>query len=146
MSEDAKRPDQKPPSVDRLALLWRRINDHKMVQWSVAYIALAYGVQHGVELTSDAFEWPHAVVRISMLLLVLGLPLVITLAWYHGMRASRRISGPELTIVSLLLVGISLLFYAFVRPSEDVAAGSKPSIQQASVAAARAASVSVRNA
>ena len=27
MSEDAKRPDQKPPSVDRLSLLWRRIND-----------------------------------------------------------------------------------------------------------------------
>src|SRR2546421_2137330 len=128
MSEDAKRPDQKPPSVDRLSLLWRRINDHKMVQWSVTYVALAYGIQHGVELTSNAFDWPHAVARVSMLLLVLGLPVVITLAWYHGERASRRISGPELTIVSLLLVGISLLFYAFVQSSAQVAAGTKPPI------------------
>src|SRR5580704_5160264 len=95
MSEPSDHADPKPPSVDRLSQLWRRINDHKMVQWSVAYVALAYGVQHGVELTSDAFEWPHAVVRASMLLLVLGLPLVLTLAWYHGARASRRISGPE---------------------------------------------------
>src|SRR6266566_6657351 len=118
MSEDAKRPDQKPPSVDRLALLWRRINDHKMVQWSVAYIALAYGIQHGVELTSDAFEWPHAVMRVSMLLLLLGLPLVITLAWYHGMRASHRISGAELTIISILLVIGALFFYVVVRPSD----------------------------
>src|ERR1700687_3262425 len=134
MSEDAKRAE-KPPSVDRLSELWRRINDHKVAHWSVAYVALAYGAQHAITLTSEAFEWPHAVERISMLLLVLGLPLVMTLAWYHGARASRRISGPELTIVSLLLVGISLLFYAFVRPSEQVAAG--PAVQQAGVAAAR---------
>ena len=80
MSENTDRSNPKPPSVDRLSLLWHRINDHKMVQWSVAYIALAYGVQNGVELTSDAFEWPHAVVRASMLLLVLGLPVVMTLA------------------------------------------------------------------
>src|SRR5450631_1499281 len=110
MSEHTTPADPKPPSVDRLSLLWHRINDHKMVQWSVAYVALAYGVQHGVELTSDAFEWPHAVVRVSMLLLVLGLPLVMTLAWYHGERASRRISGPELTIISILLVVGSLVF------------------------------------
>jgi hypothetical protein len=136
MTEDIDRANQKPPSVDRLSQLWHRINDHKIVQWSVAYVALAYGIQHGVELTSDAFEWPHAVVRVSMLLLVLGLPLVMTLAWYHGERASRRILGPELTIISLLLVGISLLFYVFARPSEEVAAAPKPSVQQASVAAA----------
>ena len=74
MSQDADRANSKPPSLDRLSLLWRRINDRKIVQWSVAYVALAYGVQHGVVLTSDAFDWPHAVSRISMLLLVLGLP------------------------------------------------------------------------
>src|SRR6266478_1320355 len=137
MSEDTDHPNPKPPSLDRLSELWRRINTHKMVQWSVAYIALAYGVQHGVELTSDAFEWPHAVVRISMLLLVLGLPLVITLAWYHGERASRRISGPELTIISILLLMSSLLFFVFVRPSADLAAA--PAAQQAGVTAARSA-------
>src|ERR1700674_3669339 len=136
MSEDAKRTD-KPPSVDRLSLLWRRINDHKMVQWSVAYVALAYAIQHGVTLTSEAFEWPHAVTRISMLLLALGLPVVMTLAWYHGARASRRISGPELTIISILLAIGSLLFFMLVRPSEQVAAG--PAVQQAGVAAARSA-------
>src|SRR5215813_11772697 len=76
-----------PPSVDRVSALWRRINEHKLVQWSVAYIALAYGIQHGVTLTAEAFEWPHAVERVSMLLLILGLPLVVTLAWYHGARA-----------------------------------------------------------
>src|ERR1700674_5877008 len=113
MSEDTNRANPKPPSVDRLSLLWRRINDHKMVQWSVAYVALAYGVQHAVTLTSEAFEWPQAVERISMLLLALGLPVVMTLAWYHGARASRRISGAELSIISILLVIGAGLFYVF---------------------------------
>jgi TolB-like protein/Flp pilus assembly protein TadD len=122
----------KPPSVDRLSLLWRRINDHKMVQWSVAYIALAYGVQHGVILTSESFEWPNAVARVSMLLLVLGLPMVITFAWYHGARASRNFSQAELSILAALLVMSSLLFYLFVRPSQEIATGPKAAVQQVS--------------
>src|SRR4051794_14649591 len=104
-------PVDKPPAVDRISQLWHRINDYKIVQWSIAYIAVAYGVQHAVVLTSDAFEWTHAVQRIAMLLLTLGLPLVMTLAWYHGEGASRRISGPELTIISMLLVIGSVLFF-----------------------------------
>jgi TolB-like protein len=146
MSEHSDRANPKPPSVDRLSQLWLRINDHKMVQWSVAYVALAYGVQHGVELTSDAFEWPHAVVRISMLLLVLGLPVVITCAWYHGALASRHFTQAELSILSALLVIGSLLFYQFVQPSAEVAAGLKPAVEEASVAEARAASASIGNA
>ncbi len=143
MSEHTNPVNPKSPSVDRLSFLWRRINDHKMVQWSVAYVALAYGVQHAVTLITEAFEWPHVVERVSMLLLALGLPLVMTLAWYHGARASRRISGPELTIISILLVMSSLLFYVFVRPSAELAA---PAAQQASVTAARSASASPKGA
>ena len=80
MNEQPNRANPKPPSVDRLSQLWRRINEYKIAQWSVAYVALAYGIQHGVVLTSEAFIWPHAVTGISMLLLALGLPVVMTFA------------------------------------------------------------------
>ena len=39
-----------------------------------------------------------------MLLLALGLPLVMTFAWYQGERASRRFRAGECTIISLLLL------------------------------------------
>jgi TolB-like protein len=138
MSEQTNPADPKPPSVDRLSLLWQRINDQKIVQWSVAYVALAYGIQHGVELTTEAFDWPHAVLRISMLLLVLGLPLVMTFAWYQGDRASRQISKAEMAIISILLVVGSLFFYVFVHPSADIAAGTRPASQSAQLGAATA--------
>src|SRR6266566_607212 len=143
MSEGTGRTNPKPPSVDRLSLLWRRVNEHKMVQWSVAYIALAYGLQHGVILTSESFEWPNAVARISMLLLALGLPVVMILAWYHGARASRNFSQAELSILAALLVMSSLLFYVFVRPSSELAS---PAIQEAGITAARSAAASLKDA
>ena len=143
---DTDRANPKPPHLDRLSLLWRRVNDHKIAQWSVAYIALAYGTQHAVTLITEAFEWPHAVERLSMLLLALGLPVVMTLAWYHGARASRRISGPELTIIAILLAMGSLFFYVLVKPSQEASARSTPALQQASLAAARSAAASLKGA
>ena len=135
MSEEIERTNPKPLPVDRFSLLWRRVNDHRIVQWGVAYVALAYGIQHGVTLTSEPFDWPHAVARISMLLLALGLPLVMTLAWYHGDRATKRISGGEAAIVTVLLVLVSLVFYVFVRPAEPTVVAAR----EAGVSAARRA-------
>jgi adenylate cyclase len=125
-----------PPPVDRLSTIWRRAREHKVVQWVVAYIAVAYGLQHGVILASESLQWPNAAARISILLLVLGLPPVITFAWYHGARASRNFSQAEPSILSALLVIASLLFYVFVRPAET---GAPALSQQASVTAARTA-------
>ena len=110
---------------DQFAGFWRRIKDHRIAQWAVGYVAIGYGIQHGVTLTAEAFDWPHAVQRVSMLALVLGLPLVITFAWYHGERTMRRVSGGELSIISLLLVAIAILFYVFVRPSDDGATATR---------------------
>src|SRR5437588_224329 len=142
MSDSVGRANPKPPSIDRLSQIWRRVHDHKVVQWTVAYIAVAYGLQHGVIIASESLQWPNAVARTSILLLALGLPLVITFAWYHGARSSRNFSQAELSILSALLVIASLLFYVFVRPS-DIAT---PAAQQASVSVMRSAAVSPKGA
>jgi len=134
MSE-TERVNPTPAPVDWLAKIWRRIKEHKVVQWAVAYIAVAYGLQHGVVLTSDAFEWPHVVQQVSMLLLAFGVPLVMTFAWYHGTRASRNFSRAELSILAALLVIASLLFYVFVHPTQNAA----PVAQTAGATAVRQA-------
>jgi TolB-like protein len=115
MSEKANRTNESAP-VDRLSQIWRRIYEHKVAQWAVGYIALAYGIQHGTILVSESLEWPNAVARATLLVLALVFPLVVTFAWYHGARASRNFSQAELSIVSVLLVIASLLFFVFVRP------------------------------
>jgi TolB-like protein/Tfp pilus assembly protein PilF len=92
--------------------VWERLKQHKVAQWTLAYAAAAYTLLHGVEMVSEALDWPHLIARILTLLLVLGVPVVITLAWYHGAKGLKRISGPELLIVTLLLFLIgSVLWY-----------------------------------
>jgi cytochrome bd-type quinol oxidase subunit 2 len=124
-----------PPSGDRVSVLWRRLIEHRIVQWSVGYAAVAYGIQHAVTLTIEALDWPHGLERASMILLALGLPVAMTIAWYHGDRASRRISGPELSIISILLVIGAFLFYVFARPTEQIAARPAAAAQTVTAAA-----------
>src|SRR5579872_1216367 len=140
MDEPATRDELLP---DSFAALWRRLKEHRVAQWTVGYVAVAYASQHAVTLASEALDWPHAVMRISILLLTLGLPVAMTLAWYHGGKANHRISGPELSILSVLLVGVSILFYVFVRPT---GAPAIPAVQEASVTAARSAAASPKGA
>jgi len=92
--------------------LFDRLKEHKVAQWTLAYAAFAYTSLHTVEMLSDAQDWPRVVLRLFSFLLLLGVPIVVTLAWYHGARAMRRISGPELLIITLLcVIAGSLLSY-----------------------------------
>lgn len=101
--------------------VWARIKEHKVAQWTLAYAAAAYTLLHGTEMVSNAFDWPHLLVRILTLLLFLGAPLVVTLAWYHGHRAQRRAGGVELTIITVLLVIAGTALWHFARPHEGQA-------------------------
>jgi TolB-like protein len=70
-------------------------------------------------MVSNALEWPHLIVRILTLALLLGLPLVATLAWYQGHRAQRRVSGAELAIITVLLVLAGTALWHFSQPTKE---------------------------
>ena len=89
---------------------WARIRRHKVVEWTLAYAAFGYATLHLVEMLRDAFEWSVLVPRLTVFGLVLGTPVAVTLAWYHGHRAQHRVSRRELSIlIALLLVAGSVL-------------------------------------
>jgi adenylate cyclase len=83
--------------------VWDRIKHHKVVQWTLAYLALAYTLLHGAEMLGNSLGWSHGPVRLFTLLLILGVPVVVIVAWYHGARGQRRVSGTELMIIAILL-------------------------------------------
>ena len=93
--------------------IWARIKRHKVVEWTLAYVAFGYALLHGVQMLRETFDWPFLVPRLTFFGLVLGTPFAMTLAWYHGHRARNRVSGPELSIlIALLLVAGSVLWGA----------------------------------
>jgi TolB-like protein/tetratricopeptide (TPR) repeat protein len=119
--------------------LWDRLKEHKVAQWSLAYVAAAYTLLQGVEMVSAAFEWPHIIVRVLTLVLIVGFPVVVLLAWYHGHKAQRRISGTELTLLIVLLVIAGALLWAFSRTGHE----RKPVTAEAPVSAAAPAADAV---
>lgn len=100
---------------------WERLKRHRVAQWTMAYSAGAYMLLHGVEMVSSALAWPHLVVRILTLLLLLGVPVVATLAWFHGDRGRQRVTGSELAILGGILVFGAVVIRFLGHPTSESA-------------------------
>ena len=79
---------------------WNRLRRRKVV---LAYVAGAWALLQVLGFAADAFGWPAIVKQLTMLGFALGLPVIVTLAWYHGERAQERVTGQELAILTVLL-------------------------------------------
>ena len=90
--------------------VWERIKDHKVLQWGAAYLGGALAIGQAQELLANAFAWPNIVGRLVVVTLIVGLPIALTMAWYHGHRALRGVSVGELSILSALLLIGALIF------------------------------------
>lgn len=98
---------------------WPRVREHKIIQWGVAYMGAALALAQAVQLIGQAFDWPGAINRILIVGLIVGFPVALTLAWYHGHRGLRRVSAGELGIISVLgLIG-AVFFTVSVRPATE---------------------------
>jgi len=98
--------------------LWARVRTHKIIQWGVAYLGAALALAQGAQLVGDAFQWSDAVARDLMIALIAGLPVALTLAWYHGHRGLRSVSAGELGIISALILIGAVFFTVSLRPSD----------------------------
>ena len=65
---------------------WTRLRRRKDVQWGPVYVAAAWGFLQGLEYLDESFNWSQQVRQIAVLVLVIQLPIVLVLAWYHGDR------------------------------------------------------------
>ena len=115
---------------------WTKLRRRKVVQWGIAYLAGAWALLQGIGFAADAFAWPSAIKQVALLLLLIGLPIVLVLAWYHGDRGEQRVSRSELAILTLLFLlgGGGLWLYGQRNrqvpppPAPPAAADERPSI------------------
>jgi TolB-like protein/Flp pilus assembly protein TadD len=106
---------------------WAKLRRRKVVQWTLAYAAGAWLVLQVLAYVSGVFDWPRQVQQIAMLLLLIGLAVVIVLAWYHGDKGEQRVTRGEVAVLAvLLLVGGGLIWWwdraADPVPGPDVVA------------------------
>ena len=98
---------------------WERLRRRKLVQWALAYAAGAWVLLQVLGFAADSFGWPAIVKQLAMLSLAVGLPILLTLAWFHGERAQQRVTGQELAILTLLLIIGGGLLWWYANRSAD---------------------------
>ena len=96
----------------------------KVVQWGLVYVAGAWGFLQGLEYVSEVSGWPTQVRQIALLALLIGLPIILVLAWYHGDRGEQHVKGTELFIITLLFLAGGGILWLYDRSSETPAAVS----------------------
>lgn len=115
-----------PQSAGGSSSVWERLRHHKVLEWTLAYGAAGYTALHLTEMLAESFDWPHVVLRIVALGLLLGAPIVVMLAWYHGFKAQHRFSTAELSILTVLLLIAGTVLWGFTRGP-----GASPSAESA---------------
>jgi len=89
--------------------IWQQLRRRQVVQWGIAYAAAGWGFLQGLEYVSEAFGWPSEIRQVGILAVMVGLPFVIMVAWYHGDRGRQRVTGTEVTML-VLLTAAGVLF------------------------------------
>lgn len=100
------------PKDDEGRSVWERLRHRKVVQWSIAYVAAGWGLLQGLSYVGTVFHWPDQLQRLAIVAFVIGLPIAVVVAWFHGDRGQQNVGGREFAILTaLLLIGGSLFWW-----------------------------------
>ena len=102
-----------------------RLKERKLVQWALAYLAVAFAILQGVELIGGQFGWPLRLLQSITLLVATGFFVTLVLAWYHGERGHQRVTGAELLLIAgvFTISGVLLASLGPRGPSPRVSDG-----------------------
>jgi TolB-like protein len=103
-----------PPS------LLQRLRERKLVQWALAYLAGAWVLFEVSDAVGGHLGWPEVLYRAFLVLLAIGFLVTLVLAWYHGEKGRQRVSGPELLMITVLLLICGGVLYMVRRESQVV--------------------------
>jgi fatty acid desaturase len=108
---------------------WSSLRRRKVVQWGIAYAAGAWGLLQGLQFLAETYEWSSRILKLSTLAFLIGLPIALVLAWYHGDRGEQRIRGTDLAIITILFLAAGVIFWRYEQTSENAPASESAAEQ-----------------
>jgi len=103
--------------------LIRALHSRKMFQVGILYLGGAWALLEATNFFVQNYELSQKLVNVVILLLVLGLPAVLVIAWYHGEHGRQEVERSELAILTTLFVLAGIGTYR-ISTGEETAAFS----------------------
>ena len=106
--------------------VFQRLAEKKLVQWGLAYLAAAWMVFEVTDVVGGRWQLPDAFLRGLSVVLFVGFFVALVVAWYHGEKGRQTVSGPELLMVTALLVIAGGVLAMLKGPDEPEDPASTP--------------------
>jgi adenylate cyclase len=114
------------PRTEASESAWIKLRQRKVVQWGLGYVAAAWGLLQALEFAVATFGWPEVITRVAAVVAAVGVPVAITLAWFHGDRGEQRFTRAEFVILAVLLAGGGLVVREVVHAPPTARIGAEP--------------------
>ena len=99
-----------PPS--RNPGLFERLRERKVVQWSLAYVAMAWLVLQAMDILSDIWNWPNIIQQAVSLFLGFGTFPMLVVAWFHGEKGHQDVCPLEAALVAASVMGTAFAVWS----------------------------------
>lgn len=83
--------------------LLERLKRRKLVQWGVAYLAGAWLVLQLVDVLAEPLGVSVPARQALLVIVLVGFPITLVLAWYHGEKGRQRLGGVEVSILAVVV-------------------------------------------
>lgn len=93
-----------PTAERQIVRMWTKLRQRKVVQWGLAYVAGGWGFLQVLEYLSETYGWSPQLRMLAVPSWLLGLPVVLVLAWYHGDKGHQRVTRAEFIILAVLVL------------------------------------------
>jgi TolB-like protein len=119
-----------------------RLKEHKLVQWTLGYMAVSFALIPVLDIIASRFGWPQTAVRCIIIALATGFFMMLVVAWYHGERGAERITRTEHAWLALLLV-LGVLAMWRIGPAKEAPAAEAHEGTSTSAVAIKQKSIAV---
>jgi TolB-like protein len=100
---------------------WKRIQARKIVQWAIAYLAVASVIVGVASDLAQGFVWAGMALRVAVTFLAVGFFGAVIVAWYHGEKGRQHVGRVEGALLfCVFVVATSAAWLVGVRSNDVV--------------------------
>ena len=116
---------------------FEQLREKHIFRTAFIYLGGAWASMEAIGFFVDNYGWSRTVLDVAVLLIVLGFPAALIIAWYHGESGKQQVQKTEasllLTLAVLAAIGTFRLSTAAVNPASQMDPVSSDAIPAATV-------------